>query len=58
MNALAGEVAQLGIEERLAAFPNLDHQPHDGITVRIGHPFGGPDRVAFHEAGDDLGPAG
>ena len=29
MNALAGEVAQLGIEERLAAFPNLDHQPHE-----------------------------
>jgi hypothetical protein len=58
LNALAIQVPHLIIGERGAAIPDLDHQPHDGVAVRISHPLGGPDRIAFNQGAYDLGPAG
>jgi hypothetical protein len=37
---------------------HFNHQPHDSVAVRVGHPFGRTDRISFDQAIDDLGSAG
>jgi len=58
LDASAIEISHLLIGEHSAAGPDLDHKPHDRISVRIRHPFGGADRIALDQAIDDLGTAG
>jgi hypothetical protein len=45
-------VTDLGIHERLGAFPGNHHQPHDGLFVQAGYPRRTPDRVAFDNQGN------
>ena len=54
----ARQVPHLFIGERGAAGSNLDHQPHDGVAVCIGHALSGTDGIALDQSSDDLGPAG
>ena len=39
-------------------YSDLDHKPHDRVAVRIGHPFGGADRIAPDQGDNHLGSAG
>jgi len=36
------------------AGPDLNHEPHDCITVRVGHAFDRADRIALDKGSDDL----
>ena len=46
------------IHKLRAAGPDLDHEAHDGIAMRVGHAFRRADRVALDQAVDDLSATG
>jgi hypothetical protein len=55
LNALAGQITHLFVQKTFAAVPDIDHEAHDRVAVRVGHTFGRADRIAFHQGSDDLG---
>lgn len=57
LDAAAFQIAHVCVHERGAPAADIYQQPHDGVAVGAGHPLGGPDRVSFDQAVDDLGAA-
>jgi hypothetical protein len=58
LEALARQIAHFIAHEPFAAVPDLDHKAHDGVAMRVEHPFSRPDRIALDKGSDDLCPTG